>query len=122
MSKAAAPLAPSSLAMVVAIAGVWCRWVTVETITVSIWPASMPARSRALRAAATDIIWMVSSGAAQRRSTIPDRVRIHSSVESIIGEDLGVVDHPPRPVAADAEDGGGLAPVRSERCHVSCSG
>ena len=52
MSKAAAPVAPSSLAMVVAIAGVWCRWVTVDTITVSIWAGSIPARSIALRAAA----------------------------------------------------------------------
>ena len=57
---------------------------TVETITVSIWPATMPARSSALRAAAIDIIWMVSSADAQRRSMIPDRVRIHSSEESII--------------------------------------
>ena len=70
--------------MVVATAGVWCRWVTVETITVSIWPGSIPDRSRALRAAETDIIWMVSSGDAQRRSMIPERVRIHSSVESIM--------------------------------------
>ena len=83
MSKAAALLAPSSLAMVVAAAGVWCRWVTVETITVSIWPASMPARCTALRAAASDIISMVSSSDAQRRSLIPERVWIHSSVESM---------------------------------------
>ncbi len=55
-----------------------------ETITVSIWPGSTPARSKALRAAATDIIWIVSSGEAQRRSMMPDRVRIHSSVESIM--------------------------------------
>ena len=83
MSNAAAPLAPSSVAIVVATAGVWCRWVTVDTITVSICPAAKPARSRALRAAATDIIWMVSSADAQRRSMIPDLVRIHSSVESM---------------------------------------
>ena len=76
-------MAPSSVAMVVATAGVWCRWVTVETITVSIWPGSMPDRSSAVRAADTDIIWMVSSGLAQRRSTMPDRVRIHSSLESM---------------------------------------
>ena len=37
-----------------------------------------------LAAAAIDIIWMVSSAEAQRRSMIPDRVRIHSSEESII--------------------------------------
>ena len=44
----------------------------------------MSAGSNALRAAEIDIIWMVSSGEAQRRSTIPERVRIHSSVESIM--------------------------------------
>ena len=84
MSKAAAPFAPSSVAIVVATAGVWCRWVTVETITVSICAGSTPARSRALRAAETDIICTVSSGSAQRRSMMPDRVRIHSSLESIM--------------------------------------
>ncbi len=84
MSKAAAPVAPSSVAIVVATAGVWCRWVTVETITVSICPGSMLAASMAFRAAATDIIWIVSSSEAQRRSSMPERVRIHSSVESIM--------------------------------------
>ena len=48
MSKAAAPLAPSSLAIVVATAGVWWRWVTVETITVSIWPGLDARRGPAL--------------------------------------------------------------------------
>ena len=50
-----------------------------------------------------DIIWTVSSAAAQRRSTMPERVRIHSSVESIWSR-LGVGDHAARPVAADAQD------------------
>ena len=53
------------------------------TITVSIWAGSRPARSIAIRAADTDIICTVSSADAQRRSRIPERVRIHSSEESI---------------------------------------
>ena len=43
----------------------------------------MPARSRALRDAATDIIWTVSSGVAKRRCLMPERCWIHSSLESI---------------------------------------
>jgi len=83
MSKAAACSVPSSWAIVVAIAGVWARWLTVATMTQSIWRASTPASASASRAAATDITWTVSSGVAQRRCLMPERVWIHSSLESI---------------------------------------
>ena len=43
----------------------------------------MPARSSAWREAATDIICTVSSGPAKRRSLMPERCWIHSSLESI---------------------------------------
>ena len=83
MSKAAAGVVPSSSAIRVATAGVCIRWDTVATTTQSIWPGSMPARSSALRDDSTLIICTVSCGSAQRRSMMPERVRIHSSVESI---------------------------------------
>ena len=56
---------------------------TVATITQSIWAASRPAWASASREAATDIIWTVSSGSAKRRSLMPERCWIHSSLESI---------------------------------------
>ncbi len=64
---------------------------TVATMTQSTCAASMPAPSSALRAAETDIICTVSSGPAKRRSLIPDRCWIHSSLESIasISSELG---------------------------------
>ena len=83
MSKAAAWSVPSSWAMAVATAGVWRRWLTVATTTQSIWLASRPARSSAIRDASTDIIWTDSSGPAQRRVLMPERCWIHSSLESI---------------------------------------
>ena len=83
MSNAAAWLVPSSWAMAVATAGVWSMWLTVATITQSICSGATPALSSAPRAASTLIIWMVSSGAAQRRVLMPDRCWIHSSLESI---------------------------------------
>ena len=83
MSKAAAPSVPSSCATAVATAGVWSRWLTVATTTQSIWPASSPDRSIAIREASTDIICTDSSGPAQRRVLIPERCWIHSSLESM---------------------------------------
>ena len=83
MSNAAAWSVPSSWAIAVAMAGVWSMWVTVATITQSIWRASTPARSSAVREAATDIICTVSSAVAQRRCLMPERCWIHSSLESI---------------------------------------
>ena len=77
------PSVPSSWAIAVATAGVWSRWLTVATTTQSIWPASRPARSIAIREASTDIIWTDSSGPAQRRDLMPERCWIHSSLESI---------------------------------------
>ena len=59
------------------------KWLTVATTTQSIWRASTPESSSARRAAATDIIRRVSSSVAQRRSSMPERWRIHSSVESM---------------------------------------
>ena len=83
MSNAAAWSVPSSWAIAVAMAGVWSRWVTVATMTRSIWRASTPAWSRAAREAATDISCTVSSGVAQRRCLMPERCWIHSSLESM---------------------------------------
>ncbi len=83
MSNAAAWLVPSSWATRVATAGVWSRWLIVATTTQSICSASMPACSRAARDAATDIICTVSCGSAKRRSLMPERCWIHSSLESI---------------------------------------
>src|SRR6476469_1941286 len=83
MSKAAAWSVPSSWAMAVATAGVCSMWLTVATTTQSIWRASMPALSRALREASTAISCTVSSGVAQRRCLMPERCWIHSSLESI---------------------------------------
>ena len=77
-------MVPSSAAIVAAAAGVCRRCETVATMTVSICAGSRPARSIAIRAADTDIICTVSSGEAHRRSRIPERVRIHSSEESIM--------------------------------------
>ena len=83
MSKATGRSSPSSWATAVATAGVCSRWETVATITPSTWAASMPARSIAMREAATDIICTVSSSVAKRRLLMPERCWIHSSEESI---------------------------------------
>ena len=69
--------------MAVATAGVSSMCETVATTTQSTSAASMPACSIAARAAETDIIWMVSSGPANRRSRMPERCWIHSSLESM---------------------------------------
>ena len=53
------------------------------TTTQSTWRGSIPDRSSACREAATAITWTVSSGVAQRRLAMPERCRIHSSLESI---------------------------------------
>jgi hypothetical protein len=52
-------------------------------MTQPIWAGSIPDSASASFAAFTDIISTVSSSLAQRRSLIPDRVWIHSSLESI---------------------------------------
>ena len=64
-------------------AGVCMKCDTVATSTASTCAGEIPARSRALRHEATDIIWTVSSSVAQRRSMMPERCWIHSSLESI---------------------------------------
>ena len=83
MSNAAAGVQPSSSETSVATAGVCSRWDTVATITQSICAGSIPARDSALRDDATLIICTVSCGSAHLRSMIPERVRIHSSLESM---------------------------------------
>jgi len=82
MSKAA-PLVPSRSATRQASAGVWCMCETVAMSTAPSWSPLMPAAARALPAACTDISSTVSSSVAQRRLSMPERVRIHSSEESI---------------------------------------
>jgi hypothetical protein len=86
MSRAAAGVEPSWSAMRVDTAGVCIRCDTVATSTQSSWAGATSARSRALRAASTLIICTVSCGSAIRRSMMPDRVRIHSSVESMCSQ------------------------------------
>jgi hypothetical protein len=75
--------APSCAATSTAADGVWYGCVTVASMTMPICSGSMPDWASALRAAATARSTTDSSGAAQRRSMMPDRSRIHSSVESM---------------------------------------
>ena len=118
MSNAAAWLVPSSWAIAVATAGVWSMWLTVATITQSICSGATPALSSASREASTLIIWMVSSGAAQRRVLMPERCWIHSSLESIASTTSAFGMR--RAVGADAEDGG-VEPGVADRGHQSSS-
>ncbi len=76
-------MVPSRWATSAAADGVCNGWVTVASMTQPTWSASMPALASALPAAATDMSTTDSSGAAKRRVTMPDRSRIHSSVESM---------------------------------------
>ena len=97
MSKAAAWSVPSSWAIAVAMAG------RLEQVADGrddrrsrSARASMPARSSALRAAATDIICTVSSGVAQRRCLMPGALLdpLVAGVDRV--DDLGVGDDPRR--------------------------
>ena len=90
-SYAAACSVPSSCATAVASAGVCRKWLTVATTTQSTWRGSIPDRSRACRAAPTAITWTVSSGVAQRRLSMPERCRIHSSDVSTISDNSALV-------------------------------
>ena len=56
---------------------------TDATSTMPTWSAVMPDCSSAFVEAATAMSTTLSSGAAQRRSMMPDRSRIHSSEESM---------------------------------------
>ena len=102
MSKATGRLRPSSWATAVATAGVCSRCDTVATMTPSICSASMPARSIAVRAEATDIICTDSWSSAKRRVLIPERCWIHSSEESIASTMSALGTTQARAVAARA--------------------
>ena len=63
--------------------GVWKGCVTLATMTAPSWSARTPALVSASSAAAQLMSMTDSSSRAQRRSSMPDRLRIHSSDESI---------------------------------------
>lgn len=65
--------------------------VALVTITRSTASADSPLAASALPPAAMAISTSVSSGAAQRRSAMPTRVRIHSSVVSIVWDSSSLV-------------------------------
>ena len=80
-----------------------------------------PARSIATRAAASAMSVTVSSAAAKRRLTMPERSRIHSSEESMVWQISSLVTTRVGPVAADRQDPGVLRAGRGEhgvRCGV----
>lgn len=75
------------------------------TTTQPIWAGAMPESASASLAAFVDIIRIVSSSEAQRRSLIPERVWIHSSLESICSRISALVTtrrgrYEPRPSTA----------------------
>jgi hypothetical protein len=80
---AAASVAPSRSATAAAADGVCNGCVTVATSTALTCSGRMPAWAIALPAAATLMSMTLSSGAAQRRLSMPERSRIHSSLESM---------------------------------------
>ena len=80
---AAASVAPSRSATAAAADGVCSGWVTVASSTALTCSGRMPAWAIALPAAATLMSMTLSSGAAQRRLSMPERSRIHSSEESM---------------------------------------
>ena len=83
MSNAAACSVPSSWAIAVAMAGVCSMWLTVATITQSIWRGVDAGRLERLAGRPTDINWTVSLSSAHIRCLMPERCWIHSSLESI---------------------------------------
>ena len=74
---------PRRWATAAAADGVCSGWVTVATMTAPTWAGVMPACATALPAAARHMSVTDSSGAAQRRDSMPDRSRIHWSEESM---------------------------------------
>ena len=84
MSKVAAFRAPSFCCTRQAVAGKSMSGVMVATIINSIWSAAIPAFSIARRAALAAMSEVNSLSAASRRSLMPVRVVIHSSVVSTI--------------------------------------
>ena len=81
-SYAAASRAPSSSARIAAVAGKAMSGVTVATISRSMSAGSTPACASAARAAGSAMSDSASSSRAMRRSRIPVRTTIHSSVVS----------------------------------------
>ena len=80
--------------------------VQVATMTRSMSSAATPLAASALPPAATAMSTTVSSGSAKRRSAMPTRVRIHSSLVSTPGREVVVGDHVGRLVVTQAEDAG----------------
>ncbi len=93
---------PSRAASSGAAAGVWYGWVTVATRTKPIWSGVIPACSRAWRAACSAMSMTLSSSAAQCRLMMPERSRIHSSLESILSTISEFMTTRAGPVGADA--------------------
>src|SRR5215218_2376949 len=128
MSKAAAGVAPSWWVRIEAADGVCYGCVTVATITAPIREASSPAASSACRDAVSAMSTTVSSGAAKRRETIPDRSRIHSSEELIRSTSSSLVTtrsgrYPPTPrMRAYRAPLGGLMAARLEPSAVVMRG
>jgi hypothetical protein len=85
-SKAAESVHPSRVATSGPAAGIGFVTVHEATMTAPICSGAIPAAAIALPPAATDMSWIVSPGAAKCRVAMPDRVRIHSSVESMCSQ------------------------------------
>lgn len=75
---------PSRWATRLAALGIWVSSVQVATITRSMSLAESPLAARALPPACTARSTSDSSGPATRRSTMPTRLRIHSSLVSMV--------------------------------------
>ncbi len=82
---------PRSRAIWVAACGTWVGSEQVATITVSMSATVRPASAMALRPASAPMKTAVSVGDAQRRSWIPTRVRIHSSLVSMVVDSSSLV-------------------------------
>ena len=106
MSNAAAWSVPSSWAIAVAIAGVWSMWLTVATITASIWRASIAGALEGLagRGDRHHLDGLLRRGEPALLDAGALLDPLVAGVDRL--DDLGVRDDPDRAVGADAEDGG----------------
>ena len=75
---------PSRCATVAAVFGIWTSGVQVATMTRSMSPGDRPLAASAFPPAAVAMSATVSSGAAIRRLAMPTRLRIHSSLVSMV--------------------------------------